>query len=252
MDVIGLISSVSRLAIAAFVITLVVVGYEVFLISRRKKQQPIVQPSDVSIPEFSADARPGTFSPIQVDEAAKESFQLGSRKIPRSYAYVLAGLCVLLLVGGGFLIYKRSTLTSPDVKLTDVAPTKSVQNQDGQSTDLLTGSPDSRTQASISPTGILTPSQTNNEESIPVTLAPTADPTVTPTGPVVVPSDIQSNNSISATPTPTSMAEKGTTHTTSAATPAPTTQNLPQAGTYQHMLVLSLVSVAVIYLALIL
>lgn len=251
MDVIGLISSVSRLAIVAFVITLVVVAYEVFLISRRKKQQPIAQSQDVSIPEFSADARPGTFSPIHVDEVAKESFQLGSRKIPRSYAYVLLGLCVLLVVGGGFLIYKRSTLSSPDVKLTDVVPTKNAQQQTDDSSDLLSGVPIIPSQGQLSPTLSPSPDQTNNGQDIVVSPTPTSTPT--PTGPVVVPSGVVSNNSISPTVTSTlTPTEKGSTSAQSTSTPVPTTQNLPQAGTYQNMLVLSLVSIAVIYLALIL
>ena len=61
MNFLGLISSVSRLAIAAFVITLVVVAYEVFLIARRKRLAP-VKDSSIAVPEFTGDAKPGTFS----------------------------------------------------------------------------------------------------------------------------------------------------------------------------------------------
>lgn len=255
MDIIGLISSVSRLAIAAFVITLAVVAYEVFLISRRKRQTALSESHDVAIPEFSAEARPGTFSPIVVDEVAKNTFSMGSRRIPRSQAYVLLGLGVLLVAGAGFLIYKRSTLFSPDVKISSVKPTQ-VQDQarDTEDTDLLKGSTDggvSNLTPSLTVSRAVTPTPTGS-------VTPSVTPSTTPVATVSVPTGSPSNNTVTPSPTLPSMSPTPTVSLTPKATstisttPIPTTQNLPQAGTYQNMLVLSLVSIAVIYLALIL
>ena len=244
MDAIGLISSVSRLAIAAFVITLIVVSYEVFLISRRKRQQPIVESHDVSIPEFQADARPGTFSPLVVDEVAKESFSLGSRRIPKSHAYVLLGLGIVAVMGAGFLIYKRSTLSSPDVKLSSISPTPRGGEQAPEPTDLLTGSPSGN---SVTPGLRITLSPTP-------TSATTTEPSPTST-PLIVsprPTGLLSNNLPTVSPTSTQTSPTAQPTSTISVTAKPTTNQLPQAGTYQNMLMLSLVSIAVIYLALIL
>ncbi len=259
MDFLGLISSVSRLAIAAFVITLIVVAYEVFLIVRRKRLAP-QKDTSIAVPEFTGDAKPGTFSPVAVGESAKQPFTLASRKISRNYVYTLLVLLVLIVVGTGFLIYKRSTLSSPDVKVTDVSP---VAKNTGtisptQSQTIPTRDPFIPGGAS-SQTTTLTPTNTQVTPTVsvsPLTPTSTVTPTNAPgmTGTVTPTVTLTSSPTVTSSPTGTlSPTVTSTSTNQKTGTPSPTASaQLPQSGSYQTTLMISLVSIAIIYLALIL
>lgn len=233
MDFLGLISSVSRLAIAAFVITLVVVAYEVFLIARRKRLAP-VKDSSIAVPEFTGDAKPGTFSPVVLGESAKQPFTLASRKISRHYVYILLVLLVLIVVGAGILIYKRSTLSSPDVKVSNTTPAGS---------------------KSLTVTPTIAQAIPGRDPFFPGEATPTVTdvPTESPASATITPEVTVVSNQTQVSPSPT-LTQTVTLplSPTVQSTATPTTAEMPRSGSYQTTLMISLVSIAIIYLALIL
>lgn len=226
MNILELVTSVSKIAIGAFVITLIVVGYEVFLLMRRKHDQENLQPHDENIvlPEFNNTVKEGTFSPVAVGTVPVEPMRVQSRKISKPFLGLLLGLLILIVFGTGYLVYRRNQVSTGTI--VDVTPVTRLTPT-----------------SAVSPTPALPTAQPTAELTLIPTLtaSTTPEPTggLTPTG--------------ALTPTTPAMVTGGVTGstTTITGTPVPKT-TLPQAGTYQSTLLISVVAIAIIYLALIL
>jgi hypothetical protein len=233
MNPIELISSVSKVAIGAFVITLIVVGYVVFLLMRRKQHEQLKEDKHITLPDFNeGEVKQGTFSPIAVDPIATQPVEIQSRKVSKPFLGMLLGLLALIVLITGFLIYKRNQVAN--VRVDEVSPIGK-----SQSTPIPT-----RSQAQI-PT--VEPTGTEIVEIPTSTPATGANITTIPTTSVLVvttsPTSSVSVTTTQASPTSSSSAE---------ATEEPDSTTLPQAGSYQTTLIISIVAIAIIYLALIL
>lgn len=232
MNIIELVSSVSKIAIGAFLITLIVVGYEVFLLMRRKKDVQEHHDENIVLPEFTSTVKEGTFSPVAVGTVTAQPLKIQSRKLSKPFLGMLLGLLILIVLGTGYLVYRRNQVAS--VKVDEVSPLAQAR--------LTPSAQPLPTQAPL-PTSEPSDSPTPSTHMGSVTGTVTGTVTGIPTGVAVFPTSIAGTNQVTGT-----AATISPTSTTAA---APTT-TLPQAGSYQTTLIISLVSIAIIYLALIL
>lgn len=263
MDILGVVSSVSKVAIGAFFITLAVVGYEVFMLMKKRKEEKETQKEDVELPDFQGDAQANAqhFTKLEASDAAKKPLELRSRKVSKPFLGLLLLLLALIVLVTGFLIYRRSQVSNVNVQIDEeVSP---VDQSDDDQTTQITGTPlgdeenplpttelaTTPASETVSPTEILlADNDTPNVESTPIPTIEIDDqePTVSVTednGETITPTVAVETET--TTPTP---ATEITGVTTS--TPIPTT--LPEAGIYQTTLIVSIAALAVIYLALIL
>lgn len=233
MNIIELVSSVSKIAIGAFLITLIVVGYEVFLLMRRKKGVTEHHDENIVLPEFTSTVKEGTFSPVAVGTVQAQPMKVQSRKLSRPFLGMLLGLLILIVLGTGYLVYRRNQVAS--VKVDDVSPL--AQARLTPTTQLI-------------PTAVPLPTAVPSQLPTPTTATGSVTGSVTsiPTGTAVFPTSTTSTTGVTGTASVT-----GSVSTTSS--PSSTTQpttTLPQAGSYQTTLIISVVSIAIIYLALLL
>ena len=262
MDILGLISSVSRIAIGAFVITLVVVGYEVFALMRKRKNAAPVAKKEVKVPEFKEAAQTGDFTPVDVGEEAMKPVETQTRKLSKRFLPILLVLFVLIVLLVGYFIYRRNQVSSLEVDVNEVSPvgetaqeiTPEPTNPLGEAEPGEGSSAGGQGGLGTTPTPTLFPGSGVNPTDPPVTgtsesVSPTATPALTSS--IQTPTDAPSASTGSATLSPTPTTSSGTIVSGEAtSTPVPTT--LPQAGTYQTTLLIAIVAIAVIYLALIL
>lgn len=245
MNLIELLSSVSKIAIGAFAITLIVVGYEVILLMKRKKDQQAPVEQNITLPDFDKNlVQEGTFSPIAVDASATQPISIQSRKVSRPFLILLLGLAALIILISGFLIYKRSQVSQQ--KGDEISPISGK----GTTTPMPSSSSSLPTGTAGGPTGGVstTPEPTLVPKStIVVQISPTVTSTVT--GSATVTGSTSTTISPSVT-LPTGPVTSQTNQTTTVTTNP--TSGLPQAGSYQATLIISVVAIAIIYLALIL
>lgn len=260
MDIVSIISSVSKIAILAFTITLGVVIFEVVTLIKKNRNKQVVQ-DHVDIPDFNQDPNAEQhFTQLPNAQAAPAITE--PRNVPKPVLLGVGIVTIVLLTAAGMWIFTknrvRSTKTAKEVSPvanTKLAPTKSPKSIRITSTPF----PTAKTQptAMLSPTSILTPTS-----ALMPTIAGTkgAILTITPTGSILTPTP--THTSLSPTPAVTGTAQqKGgviltptvaiTSQASATATLKPTV-TLPRAGTFQTSLVLVVVSITLIYLALIL
>lgn len=260
MDILGIVSSVSKVAIGAFFITLAVVGYEVIMLVRKRQQEKETQKQDVELPDFQGDAQTNDqhFTKLEASDAAKNPLELRSRKLSKPFLGLLLLLLALIVLVTGFLIYRRSQVSNVNVDIdNEVSP---VDQTDDDQVAEITGTPlddqdnllpttalnTTPTSSVVAPTEtILADNETPNSESTPIPTIEINDPEPTLTGTEDKGSTISPTQVEVETVTPTVTTSGLTT-----STPVPTT--LPQAGMYQTTLIVSIAALAVIYLALIL
>lgn len=226
MDIVSIISSVSKIAVVAFTITLGVVIFEVFtLLKKNRDKQGVVQ-DHVDIPDFNQDLQAEQhFTQLPNAQAAPAVAEPQGLSKP-----VLLGIgivTILLMTGIGMWIFTKNQVKSTK-RTKDVSPIADAS---------LTPTKGPKPSATAFPTQKLLPT---------LSVSPTAPltPMVSITG-QASPTGTQEKGGSMITVTPTSMMASAT------ATVKPTT-TLPQAGTFQSSLVIALVSVALIYLALLL
>lgn len=249
MNILELVSSVSRIAIGAFVITLVVVGYEVYLLMKKRKPKK-ADDKEIKLPDFEEDAKSSSFTPINVAEAAATPVELQSRRISKPFLPILLGLFVLIILFAGYLIFRRNQVSSVKVDVGEVSPISQETNPE-ESGSIPLDETGGTGQGDGSQGGLLiTPTRAPDPTGVLVAeLSSTPIPTAAITGgsseegfPTTTPPSEVDTVEI----TPTTASEQG--YPTS--TPIPTL--LPQAGTYQTTLIITVVAISVIYLALIL
>lgn len=225
MDAVSIISSVSKIAILAFAVTLGVVAYEVFVLV--KKHQAEQRPDDhVDLPDFdSAAPIDKHFTEISVTPGQAPVAAATTAPVSSKLPVALVGIvCLVLIAGAGYFFYSRSRASTSEQKVKSPIA-------------------DSQRTPTQKPTAV--PTRTPSPTATP-TVLPTATPTLKLTPTIL----------LTASPVPTGAlsptAGASTTPLTVTATPQPTSVNLPTAGNFQTPLLISVVSVAVIYLALIL
>jgi len=260
MDIVSIISSVSKIAILAFAITLGVVIFEVLTLLKKNRNKQIVQ-DHVDIPDFNQDPNAEKHF-TQLPNAQAAPAMVGPRNVPKPILLGVGIATIILLTGAGMWIFTknrvRSTKTAKEVSpIADakVTPTKRPTSVKLTSTPF----PTLKTQptAVISPGTLLTPTSallptktvTGTKGSV-LTLTPTvAAPTptgiqLTPT--VYITGASEQKGGMVVTPTVSAGSQASAT-----ATLKPTV-TLPRAGTFQTSLVLVVVSITLIYLALLL
>ena len=222
MDAVSIISSVSKIAIVAFAVTLVVVIYEVVVLMKKQRESH-VHDDNVVIPDFDQAAPVDKhFTEISVTPGqapvASAAIEPTSSRLP----LIIAGIVALVLIAGVgyFFVVKPRQQASKGGKGSPIAQVT------GKPTSVPTRAP-SPTRA---PTATRAPSPTATTQ---VTSKPTLAVTGAPTGAVT--GSVSPTLSISA-----------------ATTAKPTSTALPKAGTFQMPLLISVVSITLIYLALIL
>lgn len=235
MDLIQLISSVSKVAIGAFVITLLVVGYEVMLLMRRRQEEHVQHDQNINLPDFNKTrVQDSAFNPIDVDPSATQPIEYQSRKISRMFLRLFLVLIVIIVLVTGYIIYDRNQLSLSIPKI-----------------------PMLNKRIEITPRP-LSPIPTQSQTSVSVT---SAEPSV-PAGTAVSVPPAQVSKSPTTQPkvptittrvvSPTSTVIAPTRIVSGAVTARPTSAGLPQAGSYQITLAISAVAIIIVYLALIL
>lgn len=251
MDIVSIISSVSKIAILAFGITLAVVIYEVVVLLKKNRDKQVVQ-DHVDIPDFNQDLKAEQhFTQLPNTQAAPVIVE--PKGLPKPILLGVGIVTIVLLTGAGMWIFTKNKVKSTktakevspiaDAKVTPAARAKALKPTS-------TAAPTLRTVpiTILTPTGILTPTSANLPTGV-LTGIP-GKTTLTPTGAIPTPTGAivsnQQKGGTLVTATPTASALASTT-----ATLKPTI-TLPQAGSFQTSLVLIVVSITLIYLALLL
>lgn len=258
MDILGLVSSVSRVAIAAFVITLIVVGYEVFVIMKRKKVRTATEEKDIKLPDFKDNAKTGDFTPVDIGEEALKPAELQSRRLSKKFLPVLLVLLVLIVLTTGYLIYRRNQVSSVKVDVNDVSPVSDTGISPTQAPrvplqdDAENAQSDGQGQGglNLTPTIVIQPTSSQLPTPSQSTPIPTSTEVIITEGSEPTPS-ISTEKRETVEPTPT-VSTISPTPTSGSVTSTPIPTLLPQAGTYQTTLIITIVAISVIYLALIL
>ncbi len=265
MDIVSIISSVSKIAILAFGITLAVVIYEVVVLLKKNRDKPVVQ-DHVDIPDFNQDLKAEQHF-TQLPNAQVAPVIVEPKGLPKPILLGVGIATIVLLTGAGMWIFTKNKVKSTktakevspiaDAKITPTAGSKALKPT-SKAVPTLRTVPTSI----LTPTGILIPTSANMPTGV-LTGIP-GKTTLTPTGAIPTPTGI-SGTGTQATPTPTgtigSNQQKGGTLVTatptasalaSATATLKPTITLPQAGSFQTSLVLIVVSITLIYLALLL
>lgn len=259
MDIVSIISSVSKIAILAFAITLAVVIFEVVTLIKKNRDKHVVE-DHVDIPDFNQDPKAEQhFTQLPNAQAAPAIPE--PRNVPKPVLLGVGIATIILLTGAGMWIFTknkvRSTKTAKEVSPiadTKVIPTKSPKSMKLTSTPYPTFKTLPTTV--FSPTMQLTPTSV----ALPsISVTTTKGATVTPTGTAPTPTSTQLTPTVYITGATNQKGGTLLTPTVSAtgvqasatATLKPTV-TLPRAGTFQTSLVLVVVSITLIYLALLL
>ena len=245
MDVFSLLSSVSKVAIGAFVVTLGIVIYEVILIFRSHADAE----QKVAIPEFRTGEKATQSKVLSTEMPAPPTKKQVTRRdeLKKKLVWLLALLSILGLLALGTYLYRKLALPKFFNKnVTQVLPTESPETAsptpgEGKAPKFEGGGG----------AGGLPPT------AVPPTAAPTS--TVTPT----ITEEAQLQNSLAgeaptATPTPasavgaTSTPTRTPTPTSTSATATPTTgqiSELPQSGIWSSVAMVSAIALLLILLA---
>ncbi|MFQ5451961.1 MAG: hypothetical protein ACE5DQ_00160 [Candidatus Paceibacterota bacterium] len=236
MDIISVLSSVSKVAIVAFVITVAVVIYEIFLFYKKSEKK-----RDVKVPEFKQNSVYGP-KQHQIKTASVYKSEKKELKEARRKKLKLAGfgggilVLVGLIIAGGYYALNMSesqTINVPAAENT-VIPTKpkgveipDFGNLQGQTGETIP------TQASVTPTQDV---QQEEQTSPPVG---GVDLTFTPSASASpVPTDVIVSASQTATPTPSTGSGQAT--------------QLPESGIIEYSLLFGTVSIGLILFAFVL
>lgn len=255
MDIVSIISSVSKIAILAFAITLAVVMYEVFVLLKKNRDKKVVQ-DHVDIPDFNQDPTAEQhFTQLQNAQAAPVIVE--PKGLPKPILLGVGIATIILLTGAGMWIFTKnkvkSTKTAKEVSpIADATLTPTTGAKAPKPTSTAVPTLKAVPTAFLTPTGTLTPTSALMPTGI-LTGVPGV-PTVKPTGIVVTPTGTQPTPTVAISGT---QQKGGTTITPTSALASATatlkpTVTLPQAGTFQTSLVLIVVSITLIYLALLL
>jgi len=240
MDVFSLLSSVSKVAIGAFVVTLGIVIYEVILIFRSHADAE----QKVAIPEFRTGEKATQSKVLSTEMPAPPTKKQVTRRdeLKKKLVWLLALLSILGLLALGTYLYRKLALPKFFNKnVTQVLPTESPETAsptpgEGKAPKFEGGGeagglPPTAVPPTAAPTSTVTPTITEEAQlqnslagEVPTATVATATPTRTPT---------PTSGSISATATPTTGQ----------------ISELPQSGIWSSVAMVSAIALLLILLA---
>ena len=240
MDVFSLLSSVSKVAIGAFVVTLGIVIYEVILIFRSHADAE----QKVAIPEFRTGEKATQSKVLSTEMPAPPTKKQVTRRdeLKKKLVWLLALLSILGLLALGTYLYRKLALPKFFNKnVTQVLPTESPETAsptpgEGKAPKFEGGGgagglPPTAVPPTAAPTSTVTPTITEEAQlqnslagEVPTATVATAAPTRTPT---------PTSGSISATATPTTGQ----------------ISELPQSGIWSSVAMVSAIALLLILLA---
>jgi len=237
MDTLGIISSVSKIAVIAFIITLGVVVFEIVTLMKKNREREHPK-EDVHIPEFNQ-AKASEHHFTELPDIQATPVMQERKRIPRAVVFI-GGITIIVLVTAlAVWIFNQSALsvrrvkkeTSPIAESDKLTPTNILSPTGAVWGTPGVGSMEGENDDSLSPTTV--------QQNVTTTLTkvPTYMLTQAP--------------SISATKA--SAIITTTTSTAVSKTPSVSTSpGMPQSGSFQTTLLIMVVSVTLIYLAFIL
>ena len=246
-------TSISFIAVGAFILTLGVVIYEIFVLKKKKEQPQTVK--EVQLPDYQQDPEavknmttvPTVVGGDIVQQQAIAQAPIQPRSLPSAKVMIAVGLglvAIIILIGTGILLYGRAQ--SGNKKITDA--TVGVKTTSKTATLSKTPKPKKTSTIIIQPENTSTPSPTLT----PMVTIIIQDDTETSTkgGNVDNPTVIPEETDIpTLTPLVTSSASSSSSLTPVTATPI---VDLPKSGVIQESLILVGVSLFFIVLAFIL
>lgn len=217
MDLVTIFSSISKIAIVAFVITFIVIAYEIYLLSK-KKEVVYEENPEVALPDFTeGNLKKIKSTPIS-HNYAKEA--LSKKQI----ALLGALLIVFGVTASAGLLYVQQNYQTPDEA---IAPIPGEQLDEDTPELPPTSTPAVEVQnfdtLSTSATPSVTLTTTPSAASISGTLTLTPSPSLAPS------SSLSPSPSLSATPTLSQQPEASPSSSQTTPTEAPT--ELPESGT---------------------
>ncbi len=228
MDILSFLTSISKLAVGTFIITVLIIGYEIYhAVHKHGKNKK------VEITEFDTGKKR---TPQSISVVRKVQSQPLMKETEKRKKYILIGIVALcLLVFSGIVFFARRVSEEKfEREIVAVEPTSAAQ--DIGDTDFGLGG----TGLPATPTSI--PSVTVISTMAPIILTPTLFTTLTPTTVVASTSQVTSTPTVTITPTMSILTE--------APNPTNAVESLPISGNITTSIAIAVISSLLIIMAL--